>query len=239
MSYIFCRLVGRDGTDAVDLVAASNGSDVDGDINSSGLNKPLVIIGDHKEPGRYLFSDHDNGKIKSLNVSSKTVQTEYTGRGVITALAQHPVSGDFYFADRSSTNQWPQKLQRIPYSLSSTSVELIDSINPSGDLSGSILFNDLIFLDGATKLMLLIQKTYTEIIELKLYDLSTHIPNEIKCNFDIAGVSFYQEAPLSVAGVFLSSDDTLYIGNTNTNTNRGISKIQNFTNLLRTYCPTF
>lgn len=76
----------RNGSEADDLVARDIfGGDVDGGIASSRLDSPLTIIGDNRHPGRYLFTDSNNKKIKSMNVSAKTVQTEYTSEGRVVA----------------------------------------------------------------------------------------------------------------------------------------------------------
>ena len=96
----------------------------------------------------------DNNKIKSLNVTAKTVHTEYEDPiHHLTALAQHPDTGDFYFTTIGSSTR--PIFQRIPHSLNSSSVELIENILDSVPLGHPIKFSDFIFLDGASKLIFL------------------------------------------------------------------------------------
>ena len=78
--------------------------DQDGVGDQVRLQGPTVIIQDVLQREQLLFTDKPVGKIKSLNITTSAVLTEYTGVGELAALVQNPTTqGMFTSAARWST----------------------------------------------------------------------------------------------------------------------------------------
>ena len=216
-------------TDLAASCTTSQRGDVDGIGSQVRLDDPLVIVQDILNPRRLLFTDAQNSKIKSLNLTNNAVRTEYVGTNQFYALAQNPLTGDVYFTSQR-LNSPNINIYRLPGENLNSSAELVGTLEDMEVVITTYEFTNMIFIHNASKLMVL-QPMDRQSAAVKLFNINTSPPQEIACDLGIEGLQYNSQD--GATGLYLGVDDTLYIGG-----QLGIAKIAEFSRVVEMFCPT-
>ena len=199
-----------------------------------------MIVQDALHPGRLLFNDEPVGKIKSLNLTTYEVRTEYAAnpnaapsteysltQERIAALAQNPYTGDVYFT-RQTLDSLDVNVYLLRGGNLNTTAELLGRLKDKRVTNTHYAFTNMVSIHNATKLVVIKPRNKFE-ADVRLLDVTATQTTPLReCNIGIVGLTYDDGA----TGLLLDADDTLYFG-----CQAGIAKIKNFSKVVSLLCP--